>query len=71
MSANGKMACINFPTVVAAMTLYNCVPDDRQEPKADVKRPLYQTKAQYLEKAKEIYAMGNRKFTGCQNRKGS
>lgn len=53
---DGKMACINFPTVVAAMTLYNCVPDGRKELKD--KKPAYQTKKQYLEKAKEIYEWG-------------
>lgn len=53
---DGKMACINFPTVVAAMTLYNCVPDNRKALKD--KKPAYQTKKQYLEKAKEIYEWG-------------
>lgn len=53
---DGKMACINFPTVVAAMTLYNCVPSTRK-PSAD-KVPLYQTRDQYLAKAKEIYDWG-------------
>lgn len=53
---DGKMACINFPTVVAAMTLYNCVPADRQP--SDEAKPAYQTKQQYLEKAKEIYRWG-------------
>lgn len=43
---DGKMACINFPTVVAAMTLYNSVPKNRK-PSAD-KIPLYQTREQYL-----------------------
>ena len=28
-AGDGKMACINFPTVVAALTLYNNVPADR------------------------------------------
>lgn len=50
------MACINFPTVVAAMTLYNSVPKNRK-PSAD-KIPLYQTREQYLAKAKEIYDWG-------------
>ncbi|WP_294083736.1 glycoside hydrolase family 76 protein [Proteiniphilum sp. UBA5384] len=50
---NGKMACINFPTVVAALTLYNNVPEGRTE-SSDL-RPVYQTKEQYLEKGKEIY----------------
>lgn len=54
---DGKMACINFPTVVAAMTLYNCVPENRIRLK-DNSKPLYQTKSQYLEKAKEIYEWG-------------
>lgn len=53
---DGKMACINFPTVVAAMTLYNCVPEGRKEIKEE--KPLYQTKTQYLAKAKEIYNWG-------------
>lgn len=35
---DGKMACINYPTVIAAMTLYNIT-----------------KKAEYLDKAKEIY----------------
>lgn len=41
---DGKMACINFPTVVAAAMLYRLVPDDEKE--------------QYLNKAKEIYRWG-------------
>lgn len=54
---DGKMACINFPTVVAAMTLYNCVPNNRQTPNEEDK-PLYQTKDGYIKKAKEIYNWG-------------
>ena len=54
---DGKMACINFPTVVAAMTLYNCVSDNRQTPD-EKEKPLYQTKDGYLKKAKEIYNWG-------------
>ncbi len=53
---DGKMACINFPTVVAALTLYNNVPENRKE--STDKRPDYQTKAQYLAKGKEIYEWG-------------
>lgn len=53
---DGKMACINFPTVVAAMTLYNNVPGKRKEPTGN--RPQYQTKEQYFAKAKEIYDWG-------------
>lgn len=54
--SDGKMACINFPTVVAALTLYNNVPENRKE--STDKRPDYQTKAQYLAKGKEIYEWG-------------
>ena len=53
---DGKMACINFPTVVAAMTLYNCVPDGREAD--DGETPKFQTREQYLEKAEEIYSWG-------------
>lgn len=53
---DGKMACINFPTVVAALTLYNNVPKKRKESTDD--QPKYQTKAQYLAKGKEIYEWG-------------
>lgn len=54
--SDGKMACINFPTVVAALTLYNNVPNKRKELTGE--RPEYQTKAQYLAKGKEIYKWG-------------
>ncbi|MDE6086276.1 MAG: glycoside hydrolase family 76 protein [Muribaculaceae bacterium] len=53
---DGKMACINFPTVVAALTLYNNVPENRNE--IDAECPEYQTKNQYLAKGKEIYEWG-------------
>ncbi len=53
---DGKMACINFPTVVAALTLYNNVPERRKQ--SSESTPKYQTKAQYLEKGREIYAWG-------------
>ena len=58
------MACINFPTVVAALTLYNNVPADRvadPNPESwsnkygDFTRPHYETKEAYLAKGKEIY----------------
>ena len=55
-SGDGKMACINFPTVVAALTLYNNVPEGRV--KLTESAPRHQTKAQYLEKGKEIYEWG-------------
>lgn len=53
---DGKMACINFPTVVAAMTLYDCVPDHREADKG--RKPVRHTREEYLEKAKEIYDWG-------------
>ena len=53
---DGKMACINFPTVVAALTLYNNVPKKRKESAEE--RPVCLTKAQYLERGKEIYDWG-------------
>lgn len=49
-----RSACINFPTVIAACTLYNNVPDGRSAPTSA--RPSRQTREWYLEKAKEIYA---------------
>lgn len=52
-----QSACINFPTVVAAMTLYNNVPKGRKAITGSP-RPEYQTKEQYLEKAKAIYKWG-------------
>lgn len=58
VSSHGKMACINFPTVCAAMILHNCVPADREEPTD--KKPLYQTKQGYLEMAKQVYAWGEK-----------
>ena len=56
-SGDGKMACINFPTVVAALTLYNNVPRSR---KADepAEKPIRLTRRHYLEKGKEIYQWG-------------
>ena len=59
---DGKMACINFPTVVAALTLYNNVPKKRKEPTEE--SPKYQTREQYLAKGKEIYEWGSRESVG-------
>ena len=53
---DGKMACINFPTVVAALTLYNNVPEGRPESTGQI--PECQSKRQYLAKGKEIYEWG-------------
>ena len=55
-AGDGKMACINFPTVVAALTLYNNVPKKRKE--STEESPKYQTREQYLAKGKEIYEWG-------------
>ena len=61
---HGKMSCINFPTVVAAMLLYDAMPDSVQPDPAperwtngfgSFERPSHETKARYLEMAKEIY----------------
>lgn len=61
---DGKMSCINFPTVVAAMLLYEIAPDNRQPDEKPVEwinqygefsRPNYETKQRYLEMAQEIY----------------
>lgn len=61
---DGKMACINFPTVIAAMLLYENAPAGRKadaNPErwtnnyGDFVRPHYETKASYLEKAKAVY----------------
>lgn len=63
-AGNGKMSCINFPTVVAAMLLHDLAPADRlpdENPEKWVNsygsftRPHYETKKRYLEMAKEIY----------------
>ena len=53
---DGKMACINFPTVVAALTLYNNVPARRKEEVGTA--PLRLTKAQYLQRGKDVYNWG-------------
>lgn len=53
---DGKMACINFPVAVAALTLYNNVPADRKE--AVGKAPEHLSRLQYLQRGKEIYEWG-------------
>ncbi len=61
---DGKMSCINFPTVVAAMLLHELAPESRvadPEPESwtnsyrEFQRPRYETKQRYLDMAKEIY----------------
>ena len=52
-AGDAKLACINFPTVVAALTLYNNVPKGRKE--STDESPKYQTRKQYIAKGKEIY----------------
>ncbi|ANI90643.1 hypothetical protein A9P82_06075 [Arachidicoccus ginsenosidimutans] len=62
----GKMSCINFPVVVAAVTLYNNIsPSDKQH-KTDDKTgfngdpdyPRWHSRNTYLKNAKEIYEWG-------------
>ncbi len=55
-SDDGKMACINFPTVVAAMTLAECVPEGRAAEQGG--RPATHTRERYLEMGREIYGWG-------------
>lgn len=64
VAGDGKMSCINFPTVIAALSLYDIVP---QEQNVDAEpltwangyghfvRPAYEAKGRYLEMAREIY----------------
>ena len=49
-----RSACINFPTVVAACLQSQLVPEDRQVP-AEETHPSVQTRAFYLQTAKEVY----------------
>ena len=65
-SGTGKMACINFPTVIAAATLYNGISpsdtkhqsDDAEGFNGDPNYPRWHSRDTYLENAKEIYAWG-------------
>ncbi|MDE1191031.1 MAG: glycoside hydrolase family 76 protein [Arachidicoccus sp.] len=65
-SDNGKMSCINFPTVVAAVTLYNNIPlsdrqhktDDKKGFNGDPNYPRWHSRNTYLKNAKEIYEWG-------------
>lgn len=61
---DAKMSCINFPTVVAAMLLYDITPENRvadsvpevwKSSYGEFKRPRFETKERYLEMASEIY----------------
>lgn len=63
IAGHGKMSCINFPTVIAAMLLYDITPDSAQV--AEVTewenesghfiRRESEVKSRYLDMAKEIY----------------
>lgn len=64
VAGDGKMSCINFPTVVAAALLYEITPESRQADIAPEKwsnshgefvRPHFETKERYLQMAREIY----------------
>ncbi|MFT4093024.1 MAG: glycoside hydrolase family 76 protein [Niabella sp.] len=65
-SGTGKMACINFPTVVAAVILYNNIdPSDAQHKtddqtgfNGDPDYPRWHSRDTYLQNAKEIYEWG-------------
>ena len=70
-AGDGKMSCINFPTVVAAMLLHDLAPANRKADKnpetwtnayGSFTRPHYETKDRYLEMAKEIYAWSAEKL---------
>lgn len=74
-AGDGKMSCINFPTVVAAMLLYDLAPADRkgdENPETwtnsygSFTRPHYETKDRYLEMAKEIYGWSAEKLGDMQ-----
>ena len=71
-AGDGKMSCINFPTVVAAMLLYDIVPAGRPGDTAplswhngygDFVRPAYESRERYLEMAREIYDWSVRNLT--------
>ena len=61
-----RSACINFPTVIAACTLYKVVPEGRATPTSA--HPARQTKEWYLEKAKEIYAWADATLVNSSGR---
>ncbi len=61
-----RSACINFPTVIAACTLYKVVPEGRTPPTAA--RPTSQTKEWYLEKAKEVYDWADKYLVNSSGR---
>lgn len=62
-AGDGKMSCINFPTVVAALSLYEISDSDSADPDpltwindyGRFVRPAYESKQRYLEMAQEIY----------------
>ncbi len=74
---HGKMSCINFPTVVAAMILYNNIPSGRtvdpsplefkNSANETVYRPAYHTRDFYLEKGKAIYDWGVKNLFDVNN----
>lgn len=65
-SGKGKMSCINFPTVIAAVTLYNNIdPSDAKYKTDDLtgfdgnpQYPRWHSRDNYLKNAKEIYEWG-------------
>lgn len=67
-SGTGKMSCINFPAVIAAVNLYNNIsPSDVQHKTDDnvgfegnADYPRWHSRDTYLKNAKEIYAWGEK-----------
>lgn len=62
-AGDGKMSCINFPTVVAALSLYEISDSPTADPEPLIwdndyghfVRPAYESKDRYLDMAREIY----------------
>ena len=57
-STDGKMACINFPVVCAALTLCQTVSPDRRTDSGEA--PVHLSRAEYLRRGIEIYDWGER-----------
>ena len=64
----GKMACINFPTVVAAMTLYNSVPSRQNSSVSDTRTVSGQSKRNLRLGCRESVRQANRKNSRQQTR---
>lgn len=71
-AGDGKMSCINFPTVVAAMLLYDITPEDQETDTEALswdnryghfERPSHESRKRYLDMAVEIYDWSVRNLT--------